>query len=55
MYVVCMSAGKFVRTEILGLLGEQKIFEAARAVIRACIETGMVKEASNITRTIMKR
>ena len=46
----------FARTEIVSLLGEPKLFLAARSLIRACIDThGMIKEAGSLTRTLVQR
>lgn len=37
------------------MLGEPKIFEAARMILRTCLDMGMVREASSLTRVILQR
>ncbi len=41
--------------ELVPLLGEPRIFEAAKAVVEACVEGGMLREATDLVRTIVRR
>ena len=37
------------------LLGEPRIFEAAKAVVEACVEAGILREATDLVRAIVRR
>ena len=40
---------------MIPLLGEPKIYEAADAIVKACVETGMLREVGILARVLVKR
>ncbi|EWM25349.1 transcription factor iiic-gamma subunit [Nannochloropsis gaditana] len=43
------------RVEVLTWLGEPKVYEAARALIQACVESARVREAGSLARVLVQR
>jgi hypothetical protein len=41
--------------ELVPLLGEPRIFEAAKAVVEACVEAGILRAATDLVRAIVRR
>jgi hypothetical protein len=41
--------------EVLPLLGEEQVFQGAKAVVKLCIELGMLSQATSLARSLMRR